>query len=196
MFQCVDNQTYPVVPQSRHHITLKNLLSVINSEWSKPPLREVLHRVGMPPADVISRIVFKVLLRGGHRDRPAHLASQLPSPKSSWCRESRMLARSGERRLIRWNCLKLPADEGKMIGKAAIADEITDHHQEESRIAVAQSVEAQEQLNLLTSNNCDENQGYRRSKPVTDEVFATKFLVHRELSHAGTTSGRDDGIGA
>jgi EAL domain-containing protein (putative c-di-GMP-specific phosphodiesterase class I) len=46
---------------------------------------------------------------------------------------------------------------------------------------VAEGVETDEQSRLLRLLDCDEMQGYLFSKPVTGEIFETRYLAKRPL---------------
>jgi len=85
--------------------------------------------------EVIGRNVFEVFLRSPGGDSQTHLSARLASTNVKWCQESEIFKRSGERRLIRWNCLKLQSRGGDVIGLAAVGDDITDRRQAEARIA-------------------------------------------------------------
>jgi diguanylate cyclase (GGDEF)-like protein/PAS domain S-box-containing protein len=95
----------------------------------------LLELTGWRLEEVIGRNVFEVFLRSQGGDSQTHLSTRLASPNVKWCQESEIFKRSGERRLIRWNCLKLQSRGGDVIGLAAVGEDITDRRQAEARIA-------------------------------------------------------------
>jgi diguanylate cyclase (GGDEF)-like protein/PAS domain S-box-containing protein len=95
----------------------------------------LLELTGWRLEEVIGRNVFEVFLRSKGGDSQTHLSARLASTNVKWCQESEIFKRSGERRLIRWNCLKLQSRGGDVIGLAAVGEDITDRRQAEARIA-------------------------------------------------------------
>jgi diguanylate cyclase (GGDEF)-like protein/PAS domain S-box-containing protein len=95
----------------------------------------LLELTGWRLEEVIGRNVFEVFLRSQGGDSQTHLSTSLASTNVKWCQESEIFKRSGERRLIRWNCLKLQSRGGDVIGLAAVGEDITDRRQAEARIA-------------------------------------------------------------
>jgi diguanylate cyclase (GGDEF)-like protein/PAS domain S-box-containing protein len=95
----------------------------------------LLELTGWSLEEVIGRNVFEVFLRSQGGDSQTHLSTRLASTNVKWCQESEIFKRSGERRLIRWNCLKLQSRGGDVIGLAAVGEDITDRRQAEARIA-------------------------------------------------------------
>jgi diguanylate cyclase (GGDEF)-like protein/PAS domain S-box-containing protein len=102
----------------------------------------LLELTGWELDEVIGRNVFEVFWRAKAGDSQTHLSTQLASSKAKWCQESEIFKRSGERRLIRWNCLKLASRGGGVIGLAAVGEDITDRRQAEARIAYLNRVYA------------------------------------------------------
>jgi diguanylate cyclase (GGDEF)-like protein/PAS domain S-box-containing protein len=95
----------------------------------------LLELTGWRLEEVIGRNAFEVFLRSTGGDSQTHLSTRLASTNAKWCQESEIFKRSGERRLIRWNCLKLQSRDGDVIGLAAVGEDITDRRQAEARIA-------------------------------------------------------------
>lgn len=61
-------------------------------------------------------------------------AARLADPPLTWHRESEILTRAGERRLIRWNISTLRSAAGAVIGTASIGEDITARKDAEGRI--------------------------------------------------------------
>lgn len=95
----------------------------------------LLELTGWRLEEVIGRNVFEVFLCSKGGDSQTHLSTRLASTNVKWCQEGEIFKRSGERRLIRWNCLKLQSRGGDVIGLAAVGEDITDRRQAEARIA-------------------------------------------------------------
>jgi diguanylate cyclase (GGDEF)-like protein/PAS domain S-box-containing protein len=95
----------------------------------------LLELTGWRLEEVIGRSVFEVFLRSQGGDSQTHLSTRLASTNVKWCQEGEIFKRSGERRLIRWNCLELKSRGGDVIGLAAVGEDITDRRQAEARIA-------------------------------------------------------------
>jgi diguanylate cyclase (GGDEF)-like protein/PAS domain S-box-containing protein len=95
----------------------------------------LLELTGWRLEEVIGRNVFEVFLRSKDGDSQTHPSTHLASTNVKWCQEGEIFKRSGERRLIRWNCLKLKSRGGDVIGLAAVGEDITDRRQAEARIA-------------------------------------------------------------
>jgi diguanylate cyclase (GGDEF)-like protein/PAS domain S-box-containing protein len=95
----------------------------------------LLELTGWRLEEVIGRNVFEVFLQSKGGDWQTHLSTRLASTNAKWCQESEIFKRSGERRLIRWNCLILQSKGGDAIGLAAVGEDITDRRQAEARIA-------------------------------------------------------------
>jgi diguanylate cyclase (GGDEF)-like protein/PAS domain S-box-containing protein len=102
----------------------------------------ILELTGWRLEEVIGRNVFEVFLRSDRRDSQNQLATRLGVANSTWRDENEIFTRSGERRLFRWNCLKLHSRSGAVIGVAAIGEDITDRRQAEARIAYLNRVYA------------------------------------------------------
>jgi diguanylate cyclase (GGDEF)-like protein/PAS domain S-box-containing protein len=152
--------------QGRHPISLKKLRPLVDSLWVEPCFGEVLRKMdfaalmydsngsvslcnehlleltGWRLEEVIGRNVFEVFLRCEPGDVQTQLATRLVARDPKWRQESEIFTRTGERRLIRWNCLKLFSTAGDLIGLAAIGEDITDRHQAELRIAYLSRVYA------------------------------------------------------
>jgi diguanylate cyclase (GGDEF)-like protein/PAS domain S-box-containing protein len=102
----------------------------------------LLELTGWRLQEVIGRNVFEVFLRSERGNFHAHLMARFPAANAKWCQESEIFTRAGERRLIRWNCLKLHGGDGDMVGLAAIGEDITHPRQTEARIAYLNRVYA------------------------------------------------------
>jgi diguanylate cyclase (GGDEF)-like protein/PAS domain S-box-containing protein len=99
----------------------------------------LLELTGWRLEEVIGRNVFEVFLPS---KRVQHQTTRLAGYDATWRQESEIFTRAGERRLIRWNFLKLKSRTGDLIGLAAIGEDITDRHQAEARIAYLNRVYA------------------------------------------------------
>jgi len=95
----------------------------------------LLELTGWRLEEVIGRNVFEVFLRSQGGDSQTHLSARLASTNVKWWQEGEIFKRSGERRLIHWNFLKLKSRGGDVIGLAAVGEDITDRRQAEARIA-------------------------------------------------------------
>ena len=139
---------------------------LIDSVWGEPCFGEVLRTVGLAALmydqhglmsfcndhllkltgwrleEVIGRNVFEVFLRCDVGYVDTQLVARLAASEVTWCQESEIFTRTGERRLIRWNCLKLHSRSGLVIGLAAVGEDITERQQAEARIAYLNRVYA------------------------------------------------------
>jgi diguanylate cyclase (GGDEF)-like protein/PAS domain S-box-containing protein len=102
----------------------------------------LLELTGWRLEEVIGRNVFEVFLRSEYEDFQSHLAARLADANPKWRQEGDIFTRSGERRLVRWNYLKIHSRTGSVLGLAAIGEDITDRPQAEARIAYLNRVYA------------------------------------------------------
>jgi diguanylate cyclase (GGDEF)-like protein/PAS domain S-box-containing protein len=102
----------------------------------------LLKLTGWRPEEVMGRNVFEVFLRCETGDVRTHMATRLAGGDATWRQESEIFTRTGESRLILWNCLKLHSRTGGMMGLAAIGEDITDRRQADARIAYLSRVYA------------------------------------------------------
>jgi len=102
----------------------------------------LLELTGWRLAEVIGRSVFEVFLRFEHGDSQARLAILLAATNDKWRQENEIFTRTGERRLMRWNSLKLRSGSGHVIGMASVGEDITVERQAEARIAYLNRVYA------------------------------------------------------
>jgi diguanylate cyclase (GGDEF)-like protein/PAS domain S-box-containing protein len=102
----------------------------------------LLKLTGWRLEEVMGRNVFEVFLRCESGDVQTHPAARLAGSDAMWRQESEIFTRTGECRLILWNCLKLHSKTGRMMGLAAIGEDITNRRQAEARIAYLSRVYA------------------------------------------------------
>jgi len=102
----------------------------------------LLKLTGWRLEEVMGRNVFEVFLRCESGDVQTHPAARLAGSDAMWRQESEIFTRTGESRLILWNCLKLHSKTGRMMGLAAIGEDITNRRQAEARIAYLSRVYA------------------------------------------------------
>jgi PAS domain S-box-containing protein len=94
----------------------------------------LLALTGWQLEEVMGQNVFEIFIPFD-RNSPLHLATRPDAINATWSQESEIFTRSGECRLIRWNCLQIRSSTGYVIGLAAIGEDITDRRQAEARIA-------------------------------------------------------------
>ena len=102
----------------------------------------LLELTGWRLEEVAGRNVFEVFLRFEHGDSQARLATLLAATSDKWRQENEIFTRAGERRLMRWNSLKLRSGTGNVIGMASVGEDITVERQAEARIAYLNRVYA------------------------------------------------------
>ena len=102
----------------------------------------LLELTGWRLEEVVGRNVFEVFLRFEHGDSQARLATLLAATSDKWRQENEIFTRAGERRLMRWNSLKLRSGTGNVIGMASVGEDITVERQAEARIAYLNRVYA------------------------------------------------------
>jgi diguanylate cyclase (GGDEF)-like protein/PAS domain S-box-containing protein len=95
-----------------------------------------LHLTGWQRDDVIGRNWFERLVPPDNTDpQAASFAALLANQPKAWHRESEILTRAGDRRLIRWNNSLLRSTTGDIIGTASIGEDITERKEASDRIA-------------------------------------------------------------
>ncbi|HTD73042.1 MAG TPA: EAL domain-containing protein [Steroidobacteraceae bacterium] len=102
----------------------------------------LLELTGWRIEEVMGRNVFRVLLRFERGDSESRLATLLNATGDKWLQENEIFTRVGERRLMRWNSLKLRSETGQVIGMASVGEDITERRQAEARIAYLNRVYA------------------------------------------------------
>jgi diguanylate cyclase (GGDEF)-like protein/PAS domain S-box-containing protein len=102
----------------------------------------LLELTGWRLEEVVGRNIFEVFLRFEHGDSQARLATLLAATSDKWRQENEIFTRAGERRLMRWNSLKLRSGTGNVIGMASVGEDITVERQAEARIAYLNRVYA------------------------------------------------------
>jgi len=94
----------------------------------------LLRLTGWRHEEVIGRSWVELFIppeTGDLKDRLAALLADLPEARHG---ENKILTRSGERRLIRWNNSVLRSGAGDVIGTASIGEDITEQKRSETRI--------------------------------------------------------------
>jgi diguanylate cyclase (GGDEF)-like protein/PAS domain S-box-containing protein len=102
----------------------------------------LLELTGWRLDQILGRDAFEVFLRFERGDSQTRLAAQLAATGDKWLQESEIFTRSGERRLVRWNNLRLRSETGHVIGVASVGEDITERRQAEARIAYLNRVYA------------------------------------------------------
>ena len=102
----------------------------------------LLELTGWRLEEVIGRNIFEVFLRFERGDSQARLAALLASTNDKWLQENEIFTRLGERRIMRWNSLKLRSTTGQLIGMATVGEDITEGRQAAARIAYLNRVYA------------------------------------------------------
>jgi diguanylate cyclase (GGDEF)-like protein/PAS domain S-box-containing protein len=102
----------------------------------------LLELTGWRLDQILGRDAFEVFLRFERGDSQTRLATQLAATGDKWLQESEIFTRSGERRLVRWNNLRLRSETGHVIGVASVGEDITDRRQAEARVAYLNRVYA------------------------------------------------------
>jgi diguanylate cyclase (GGDEF)-like protein/PAS domain S-box-containing protein len=102
----------------------------------------LLELTGWRLDQILGRDAFEVFMRFERGDSQTRLATQLAASGDKWLQESEIFTRSGERRLVRWNNLRLRSEAGQVIGVASVGEDITDRRQAEARIAYLNRVYA------------------------------------------------------
>jgi len=95
----------------------------------------LLELTGWQLEEVLGQNVFEIFLRSEPGDSQVRLAKLLANPRTKWLQDDEIFTRSGERRFMRWNCLRLRSEAGNVIGIASVGEDITDRRQVEARIA-------------------------------------------------------------
>jgi diguanylate cyclase (GGDEF)-like protein/PAS domain S-box-containing protein len=93
----------------------------------------LLQLTGYRREELIGRDWFERFI-GAHTVPKANFAALLANQPEAMHRESEILTRSGERRLIRWNNSVLRSGAGEVIGTASIGEDITEQKRAEIRI--------------------------------------------------------------
>jgi diguanylate cyclase (GGDEF)-like protein/PAS domain S-box-containing protein len=102
----------------------------------------LLELTGWRLEQILGRDAFEVFLRFERGDSQIRLATQLAATGDKWLQESEIFTRSGERRLVRWNNLRLRSGTGQVTGVASVGEDITDRRQAEARVAYLNRVYA------------------------------------------------------
>jgi diguanylate cyclase (GGDEF)-like protein/PAS domain S-box-containing protein len=102
----------------------------------------LLELTGWRLQEITGRNAFEVF-RGSERgDSQERFAAHLAAAPAKWQREDAIFTRSGERRLIRWNSVKLHSRTGHVVGVASVGEDITERRQAEARVAYLNRVYA------------------------------------------------------
>jgi diguanylate cyclase (GGDEF)-like protein/PAS domain S-box-containing protein len=102
----------------------------------------LLELTGWRLEEVIGRNLFEVFLRFERGDSQTRLGTLLAATSDKWRQENVIFTRLGERRLMRWNSIKLRSATGHLIGMASVGEDITEGRQAEARIAYLNRVYA------------------------------------------------------
>jgi diguanylate cyclase (GGDEF)-like protein/PAS domain S-box-containing protein len=102
----------------------------------------LLELTGWRLGEVVGKNIFEVFLRFEQGDSQAHLAALLAATSDKWRQENEIFTRAGERRLMRWNSIKLRSGTGQIVGMASVGEDITESRQAEARIAYLNRVYA------------------------------------------------------
>jgi diguanylate cyclase (GGDEF)-like protein/PAS domain S-box-containing protein len=94
----------------------------------------LLRLTGWRQEEVIGRNWFELFIPPEITDAKDAFAAVLANLPEAWHRENEILTRSGERRLIRWNCSVLRSGAGDVIGTASIGEDITEQKRAEIKI--------------------------------------------------------------
>ena len=102
----------------------------------------LLKLTGWRLEEVIGRNVFEVFLRFERVDSQSRLATLLAAASDKWLQENEIYTRAGERRVMRWNSIRLRSETGKVIGMATVGEDITEGRLAAARIAYLNRVYA------------------------------------------------------
>ena len=94
----------------------------------------LLRLTGWKYEEVIGRNWFEVFAPSQSTEGSASSTQLLKSQTGQWNREGRIVTRSGEYRLMRWNSSVLRSGSGAVIGSASIGEDITDRQRAEAEI--------------------------------------------------------------
>jgi diguanylate cyclase (GGDEF)-like protein/PAS domain S-box-containing protein len=95
----------------------------------------LLELTGWRLQEITGRNAFEVFLGSESGDSQERFAAHLRASPTKWHREGAIFTRSGERRLIRWNSVKLRSGSGQVIGVASLGEDITERRHAEARVA-------------------------------------------------------------
>jgi diguanylate cyclase (GGDEF)-like protein/PAS domain S-box-containing protein len=95
----------------------------------------LLRLTGWTFEEVIGRDWLDVFIPPEQGGMPAMFAALLANEPAAWHHENKILTRSGELRLIRWNNSVLRSGAGDVIGTASIGEDITQRSEQEHKIA-------------------------------------------------------------
>jgi diguanylate cyclase (GGDEF)-like protein/PAS domain S-box-containing protein len=105
----------------------------------------------------------------------ALLSAASPAMRS---RETELITRSGERRLMRWNNSVLRSGDGPVIGSASIGEDITERKQAEARIAYLNRVYAMlSGINTLIVRVRDRHELFKEACQIAVEVGGFRISV-------------------
>ena len=94
----------------------------------------LLHLTGWRHEEVIGRNWFELFISPENHEVKDVFAAVLANRPETWHHENEILARSGERRLIRWNNSVLRSGAGDVIGTASIGEDITERKRAEQAL--------------------------------------------------------------
>jgi diguanylate cyclase (GGDEF)-like protein/PAS domain S-box-containing protein len=103
----------------------------------------LLRLTGWRHAEVIGKNWYEIFTPSqSSSDGTDFFATMIAAVPETKCRESEIITRSGERRLMRWNNSLLRSGAGEVIGSAGIGEDITERKHTEARIAYLNRVYA------------------------------------------------------
>jgi PAS domain S-box-containing protein len=103
----------------------------------------LLRLTGWERKDLIGRDWFELFVAPETTSELKEVfAALLVDSPSSWSRESEILTRSGEKRLIHWNNKALRSPAGEVVGVASVGEDITEKKSLEKQLLRAQRLES------------------------------------------------------